>query len=590
MNGGFLSAMFAMESLRKRDIKVWQLDLILILGLLLLNPVVYGMRYPLSLVPDSVAYLTMAETAIPKGLLYLTGWGHVDTATILPPLYPCLIAVFNTFHPDSINNALALSAAATLLSSVLVYFYVRSFASPPFAVAAVLLTQLSLYYVKFASTILTEALFLLLSVLTLCLAVRIAHDDQPKAWRALVVGLAAALACLARQIGLVTAVFLLAWLLVDAIRRPDRTLTQRLRLPALFFVGWASILGGYTALIYHQTGQSIFHQTFRMQKYTIRVSDTALFDRIAALENNDQANYVEIYRNRRTLRQLLPDGSEMLSYVLRSDRDDASVHLATEKVSGSLSTHFARTLRNLVENVRHFSENLGVLLTITTMAACIAPFIVRPAGVSWWPRLLLPGVLLTYVFGLSIVTGALARYVIVLYPLAFAQVAIELGITLRWSRERKWDVRVVAVAMLCGFALLLFFAPRSVLKMPPLPPRPDYSMSARPPLPTGAPTFALLPAYSYVAGGAFRILPNDMLARVVHYAQLTGVHWMLVPVQPERVVDVRFYGNAPWLRDPEALMKRTDVLRYCCTVSMRGVIEDHFLFELTPSKSGAATK
>lgn len=582
--------MFATGSLRKLEVKVWHLDLTLVIGLFLINPVVYGMRFPLSLVPDSVAYLTMAETAIPKGMLYLTGWGHVDTAAILPPLYPLVIAAVNTFHPDPINNALAVSAAATLLSSVLVYFYVRSFVSFPFAAAAVLLIQLSLYYVKFASAVLTEALFLSLTILMLFFAVHIAHDDHPRAWRALVLGLFAALACLTRQIGLVTAVFLSVWLLVDAIRRPHGPLVPRLRLPVLFLAGWTSLIGGYAALIYHQTGESIFHQTYRMQNYTIRVSDTALFDRIAELESNDQANYVEIYRTRRKLRQLLPDGSEMLSYVLRSTQDRATAQLPIEKDTGSLSSHFAQTLRYFLDNIRHFLKNLGVFLTISTVAACMAPLVVRPRGLPWWPRLMLPGVLLAYVIGLSIVTGALARYVIVLYPLALAQVAIELGILLRWWRERKWDVRVVVAAMSCSFVLLLLLAPHSVLTAPPLPRRPDYSTNGRPGFLAGAPVFALLPAYSYVAGGAFRILPNDTLERVVHYAQLTGVHWMLVPAQPERVVDVHFYTNAPWLRDPVSLMKRTDLLRYCCRISMHGVIEDHYLFELTPSKRDPTTK
>jgi Dolichyl-phosphate-mannose-protein mannosyltransferase len=582
--------MFAIESLRSREIKAWQLDVLLVVGLLLLNPIVYGTRLPLSFTPDSVAYLTMAEIAIPKGMLYLAGWGHVDSAKLLPPLYPFFIALLNIFRPESINNALALSAAATLLSSVLVYFYVRRFVLPLFAAAAALLIQLNLYYVNFASTILTEALFLALSVLTLLLAVRIAQDVHAKAWRALILGFVAALAFLTRQIGLVIAVFLLGWLLVDAVHRPQPALAQRLRLPAFFFLGWTLLAGGYAALLYHQTGQSIFHQTYRMEKYTVKVSDAALLERIAKLNNSDKVNYVEIYGNRRKLRELIPDGSEMLSYVLRSDSGRSPAGGATEKESDDALFHYTGMMRNLVENVHHFLESFGALLTIATAAACLAPLVVRPAGVPWWPRLILPGVLLTYVLGLSLVTGALARYLIVLYPLALAQVAIELGILIHWWRRRAWGVRVVATVASGAFAFLLLFAPHSVLTAPSLPPRPDYSMSGRPPLLAGAPTFALLPAYSYVAGGAFRILPNDTLARVVRYAQLTGVRWMLVPVRPERVVDVHFYTNAPWLREPDALMKRTDLLRYCCIVSMRGVIEDHLLFELRTPESGASAK
>lgn len=570
-----------MKSLPKVHIESWQFDLILVVGLLLLNPVIYGMRRPLSLTPDGVAYLTMAETAIPKGLLYLAGWGHVDTGTILPPLYPLLIATFNALRPESINNALALSAAATLLSSVLVYFYVRCFVSPLFAAAAVLLIQLNLYYVTFASMILTEALFLALSVLALFLAARIAHDDRPKAWRALVLGFIVALVCLARQIGLVIAAFLFAWLLLDALRRRDRTPAERLRLPVLFLIGWIALVGGYSTLLYHQTGQSMLLQHFRMQKYTVHISNTALFDKIEKLKSTDQVNYVEIYRNRRKLRELTPDGSEMLSYVLPAG--------GSPRHPG-FSFHYIRTLRNLWDNIRHFWESLGLLLTIMTVAACIAPLVVHPHGVPWWPRLMLPGVLLTYVLGLSIVTGALARYVIVLYPLALAQVAIELGILLRWWRERKWDNQVIATAMSCSFALLLLFAPHSVLTAPQPSPRPDYSTNGRPGFLAGAPVFALLPVYSYIAGGTFRILPNDTLKRVVHYAQLTGVHWMLVPAQPASVIDVRFYTNAPWLKEPDRLFRRTDLLRYCCKVSMRGLTKDHFLFELIPSKRDAPHK
>src|SRR5690606_221019 len=102
----------------------------------------------------------------------------------------------------------------------------------------------------------------------------------------------------------------------------------------------------------------------------------------------------------------------------------------------------------------------------------------------------------------------------------------------------------------------------------------------RPAVEPNQPMFALLPAYAYMSGGSYRVLPNDSLERVVHYGRLTGVRWLLVPENPREVIETHFYGNAPWLADPHSLAGSTRALKYCCTVEV--LQSRHLLFEILP--------
>ena len=91
----------------------------------------------------------------------------------------------------------------------------------------------------------------------------------------------------------------------------------------------------------------------------------------------------------------------------------------------------------------------------------------------------------------------------------------------------------------------------------------------------GDPIFALLPVYPYLAGGRHRTLPNDSLDKTVHYARLTGVRWLLVPKHPDRFPEIRFHTHAGWLREPEKLHGRTELLKFCCAQD-----DEHLLFEI----------
>jgi hypothetical protein len=242
----------------------------------------------------------------------------------------------------------------------------------------------------------------------------------------------------------------------------------------------------------------------------------------------------------------------------------------------------AQLLHNVAGNVGYFADRLGKLLSLLLVAASLSPLWLRPAGVPVWPRLLLPGFLLAYVLGVSLLTGMVARYATVLFPFALMQVAIELGVALRWWRERRRDSYLIHAAAVLLFALLLLTAPRTVLNAVPPVPGVDDRFVTRSSVLHAEPAFALSPVYTYVAGGNYRILPNDTLARVVHYAQLTGVRWLLVPRQPQRILDAQFYGNAAWLHDPE-IPKRSTLLRFCCAVGA-GTIEEHLVFEILPPR------
>jgi hypothetical protein len=556
----------------------WRVDLICIVGLLCLNPVLYGMRLPLNLTPDAVGYLSLAESLAGMGKLYLESWGHIDTAAILPPLYPLLIAGLNVIRPDPVTNALLLSAMAVLTATVLIYFYIRRFTPALIATAAVLLIQLNFYYVYLASSVLTEALFLSLLIAALFLATRLTQDSRPNAWHGVTLGIIVGLVFLTRQVGLVAGVFLALWFVVDAMRRPDAP-PRRLRLPLLFLAGWVGIVGPYAIVLYCQTGQTVLRQSYRMNVYVVSPADQAVLDKINRLEHTGDVSYLELYKSRRQLWELTPDSSEMLAYIVTTTDDNAGLRSG----NGGLGESVSQFLRNAVSNVIHFTDRFGKLLLALVVLASVTPLFLRPPLMPWWPRLLLPGFLITYGLALSVLTGAVARYFIVLIPLALAQIAIELGVFFHWWRARRQRSRFAHVAIALVFALLLLLAPQTVLNAPPF--LHPYRSMIKSSLVPGEPVFSLLPVYAYLSGGSFRIMPNDKLEKVVHYAHRTGVRWLLVPRQPERILDTQFYVNAIWLRDPQALMKKTNLLRFCCVLSTGHEIEDHLVFEILPKSS-----
>jgi hypothetical protein len=566
----------------KLYLKPGHADLLLLVALLLLNPIIHGFRYPSNLAPDVVSYLTLARDILSTGKLFVASSGHVDTGLIIPPLYPFLIGIANFFTDHAIRNAEWISAVCMLLVSIPMFHLVRQGANRYVAAATVLLFQLNAYNVYIASSILTEALFLLILVSAIYLASRLMETDIPKGRSLLALGILTGLLFLTRQIGVTLLVFLLLWFAVDTLGRRHIGHRNMVRIMTLILAGWASVVGGYAVALYAQTGMSPFRQTFRMQQYVVHSADTSVIEEIHRIENVEKRNYVDVYAKRRLLWKLLPDGSEMLANVVIPDSaqtadvrdsDDGLAHTILKRLGSP-----GKWLLDFFRNAWHLRHALGIPILILMAVSFVTPFLLPDAGRRRTTRLAIPAFICIYTLVVSVFSALVSRYLIVLFPLALIQIVLELAVVHRWWSRRSSTARLPDAVIVLILAALLALFPKKFYEAPRRPPdnidlASWAALSAH--VSAGDAIFALLPAYPYLAGGRHRILPNDTLEKTVHYARLTGVRWILVPKHPDRIPEIRFYTNADWLLQPERLHARTDLLKFCCTQK-----DEHLLFEI----------
>ena len=86
-------------------------------------------------------------------------------------------------------------------------------------------------------------------------------------------------------------------------------------------LGWLILVAPYTIIIYHQTGHHPLQQNFSTAKYDVTTQDPKVLAEIERIEAIPDESYAVIYANRRLLRKLLPDASEMLYRVDRKKRE-----------------------------------------------------------------------------------------------------------------------------------------------------------------------------------------------------------------------------------------------------------------------------
>lgn len=559
----------------------WRLDVALLLGLCCLNPLLWGWRLPANLTPDAIAYITFAVDGIAHAKLYLAAWTHIDLAVVLPPLYPTLIYFGTLLGLTPVAAAIHVSTVCMILLGVPLYFTVRRAGGAWAAAVTTLLVQLNIYYLFFGSGIVTEALFLLLLACALCLAMR-RTTTRLNPLLALTLGVTAGLVFLARQAGLVLLLFLVIWIVIDLLRHRESRAVYAREL-ALVVFGWVLIVGPYAAALYAETGASPLRQTFRLNTYVVHSEDASVEELIAANHPGDAPNYVEMYARRRFLRALLPDSSEMLAFVRHSDNDAAGAAGADAEIIDNALPSLPTFAHNLLSNANHLRAPLGLPITLLAIAAGIAAAAGRRNDAFRATRLVLPAFLAFYVVALSTRTGVVARYMVVMFPIALALIGVELSLGLReWNRQRRPGVGGPILAAAAG-ATILFLSGPSLINLSTHPGNAAVAaLSSQTTIPSREPTFALLPVNAYLAGGSYRILPNDSLEKVVSYARRTGVRWLLVPRHPETAIETRFYGNARWLTDPLSLARRQDLLRFCCTAF---VPEEHMLWEILPAPS-----
>ena len=575
----------------QKNVSPWQKDTLIFIALLLANPIIWGYRFPFKLFPDSALYLTLARDMLSTGSLYLESWGHIDTNIVAPPLFPGILALSKLIFSNSILAGKWINAAFMILAAVPIYFLVKNFSDRFFAAMAVVLFQLNLGNIYFASYILTEPIFLFLLLTSLLLAAHILLKDKNRVLNATYLGLLVAMLFLVRQAGITLLAFIVLYFSILALRSKSDARRKLFRVVAAVTGTWILIISIYATVLYQQTGVSPFHQKFRANNYAVTVTDQKILAQIKEISSVTDTNYDDIYRKRRDLRRLLPDGTEMYSHVLDSSGKQAADPPKSEAnlLWRSIRQLFSpdNLLQNFFSNLSHLRIFLGWALFILVAVSFFTPLVFKNRTSESRARLLIPGFVVTYVFAISILTSAVDRYIAVLYPLVLVQLVIEIAIVFRIFVARIKSSSIHTGIMLALFSIIFLLMPLKFYKTG-TNPRSTISIESwsafRKHISEGEPIFSIAPAYTYLAGGKFRILPNDSLDKLVMYAHLTGVKWLLVPKRPQLLRETSHYSSSKWLLEPQELRNHPSVIQLRHEQEDARVASgiEHALYEIMP--------
>jgi len=543
---------------KEYHIRPLYLDLFCLSVIIALNPISYFITFsPDVFTADTIAYATMAKELFTKGLLYIPSWGHIDTGLILPPLYPFLIASGRIFSPETLNVAEYVSSICALMSSVIIFLYLKKMTNRIIAIITTVLIQINYYYFLIGMRPLSEATFLLTLSLALYLMLLILNNLEGKRrLTAFLTGLVCCLVFLARQIGIIVSVFavvifFIQWLNISGEER--KILYKNIRFVLL---GWLLLFVPYATILYCQTGQNPFTQGFRENKYMITVKDPEILSQIEnkrtlpwelvkQIESAPDGDYGLIYAERRRMRKLLLDASEMYAYI-DTDKEEDSGYL--DKVLSNIRD-WKYYFTKFYNNIAHLRLSLSNITMILFFFACLSSLLIKNYRIRFSARVLLPFFIIFYVIIISFLTDKIDRYIYILFPFCLMHISIELYICINaligFLRSKGPSSLILSTIILSVILLTTpgFFTGLKILpKMEGMEYRYQYFKGYL----NGDPVFSLFSYYSFIAGGTFRILPNDSLEKVVQYGEKTGVRWLLIVRTPSTANELRLYSNAQW--------------------------------------------
>jgi len=545
--------------LKEFHVRPLYLDLFCVILIIALNPVSHFITFsPNLFTSDTIAYATMARDFFSKGLLYILSWGHIDTGLILPPLYPFLIVCGRIFYPETLNVAEYVSSICALMSTILIFLYLKQITSRIVGIITTVLIQINYYYFLIGMRPLSEAAFLLILSLALYLMLLMLKNnpDGERRLTAFLAGVACCLVFLSRQIGIIVSVFaaiicLIQWLTVSGRQR--KILNTNL---LFMLLGWLIIFVPYAIILYSQTGQHPFTQGFRKYDYVVTVKDPEIIkeieksktlppDLLEQTESEAYSDYEVIYAERRRMRKLLPDASEMFGYInIGIDEEESYLTKAFSNIIDLKSYSI-----KFYNNIMHLSSSLGNILTILFFLACLSSFLIKNHRIRFTAKVLLPFFIIFYLLAISFFTDKIPRYIHILLPFCLMHISIELYIRLNDLMDLLKLKRFTNM-VLCAFilSLIMLTTPRFFTGLK-LIPKGEGMESEYYPFQrhvNGAPVFCVTPLHSFIVGGSFRILPNDSLDKVAQYGKNTGVRWILIARTRSVANELKLYNNAQW--------------------------------------------
>jgi len=545
------------------------IDISLILLILLLNPIISTFIFETkSSLPDTYAYIAQAENLYRNFQFHTGAWGHIDNSLILPPLYPLLIAFFITFGMSGIDSAILISQLSGFLFSIFAFLYLCAFTNRIVAVVSVLSIQLTYIYFNFASLALTEALFIALLSGTLLLIYKfINKPDKAMFIYPVILGIACSLVFLSREIGITILILVLIFSLFNILQEGIHPGNTSYKKVIMIIFGFSILTIPYYYVRTIQTGQDPLSRNFRLGDYMVEISDVHIVRKIEMLKTTTVNTYIEIYKTRRELMELLPDSSEMLGYVVYADNDKEKYKIYSRIIS-TIQTpekYIGQIFDKLILLKMGAGTGVFILFVILSITAFLYPVSAR----SRRTRIIIPLFVVLYLLLLAVFPSQISRYVEIIIPLLLIHICLELYVLIdSFAGKKMMSKNIVTGTILIIFPVIVLagspklFYDKQIFSHNELMNKKLDELSA---VVNGEPVFTQFPAVAYSVGGQYRLLPNDRIDKVARYAGKTGVRWMLLVLVPEEREVIQYWTNAnEWIFLGNLEQYYPEIVEYCC--------------------------
>ena len=195
---------------------------------------------------------------------------------------------------------------------------------------------------------------------------------------------------------------------------------------------------------------------------------------------------------------------------------------------------------------------------------CITPWFLESGRFKKQNRLTLPCFVIFYVMVISCFTASVSRYIYVLFPFVLIHISSELFVCFRVFKATVNTKALDLIFLGVACSLILLFMPRFFvdLKIVPKMQAAEAEFRKFSGQINGEPVFCLSPFYVFLAGGSYRILPNDTLEKVVQYGKKTCVQWLLIAWTDSAKDESQFYTNAKWYWSDSLARDYPDLVRF----------------------------
>ena len=320
----------------------------------------------------------------------------------------------------------------------------------------------------------------------------------------------------------------------------------------VIMAGFLVVMIPYSVALYEQSGQHPFTQGFRLMEYS--VPENAAPAQKVVLEGLENQNvYYQTWVKRRIERQLIPDASEMYSFLVSEQRDG----FLDSILSGA--TNPERLTQNAINNFNYLKEATGLPLLLFFMLIPLSIWRVSIKGVPVKVRLVLPGFILLYGISVTLLSGSVGRYLHVLFPFVYLSVLTEAYFTFRFLAEKNGFeyIRPEIMSILLSI-LILFSTPRYFTSIDFDDRTDDDTILLKECgkyINKNDSVFSLHQNNVYLLGGNYRVLPNDSLERISMYAEKTGVDWLFFVDSDTDRYELEHYFFSDWRNQPFSLHK-----------------------------------